>query len=540
MAQPDGSITLIQNLDTICPVDNPMVISIATDNQFAVEGVKAKLSLKFSEIDTNEGRNLILTWGDRTVLMVLKYDPDDSGTQMHAATTGQSLGDWVAVLCSDLNSNYYLAKDFLITVADYVTIVFEAKLPGAAYTLNLQSNPGQILGISEIPAPVDGVDPVLKPFYAIGLQVLSYPDNAILGEDLVTPNPEGVARFDIHDLLCDYLTPEFSWPQPADTRFVNRDHFIRQFTVRYGQTSDRQFRKMHLLYGDHYAILGGFDYKMLAGLNGTNFSIAAFVSTQKSFLTWQPEWKSISCSQKDMLFFLNIGDHNELHLFTRIYFTDGSSTGPILVDSMGVQSNKVYELLTGYETLSIASYLEGKVAHYYMVWLQDENGNALSIEMFYFIDFRYHAFERSFIFRNSFGAYDCFRATGRKKNTNHYERMILDRNFSEITVSRQYQILESESFTVNTGYINKASKNWLREMLLSEEVYEIIGDLKFPILIQNDEMDNFNDLETVYDLDIVYKYAFKNPKYSGQVNIIPLLAENLNILLSEDGKTLFA
>jgi len=76
-------------------------------------------------------------------------------------------------------------------------------------------------------------------------------------------------------------------------------------------------------------------------------------------------------------------------------------------------------------------------------------------------------------------------------------------------------------------------------MLLSEEVYAIIGDLKFPILIQNDEMDNFNDLETVYDLDIVYKYAFKNPKYSGQVNIIPLLAENLNILLSEDGKTLF-
>ena len=80
----------------------------------------------------------------------------------------------------------------------------------------------------------------------------------------------------------------------------------------------------------------------------------------------------------------------------------------------------------------------------------------------------------------------------------------------------------------------------LRELMLSEEVFEILGDYKFPILIQNEEVDNIDDLETIYEVDILYKYAFKNTKYSELSNTMPLLAENLNILLNEDGQSLFA
>jgi hypothetical protein len=156
------------------------------------------------------------------------------------------------------------------------------------------------------------------------------------------------------------------------------------------------------------------------------------------------------------------------------------------------------------------------------------------------MEFRPQQFSRTFIFRNSFGAYDVFRATGRKKHINKYERMILERNLSEFTLAQQYQILESESFMVSSGYISKTTKNWLRELMLSEEVFEILGDYKFPILIQNEEVDNIDDLETIYDIDILYKYAFKNPKYSELSNTMPLLAENLNILLNEDGNALFA
>jgi hypothetical protein len=110
MAITDSSITLIKNLDTVYPVDNPMVITVAMDNQYIVTGVKANLFLEFSQIDANEGMNLNLSWGSRSLFMVLKHEPDDSGAQMHSAKVGQSSADWLAVLCADLYANYYLTK----------------------------------------------------------------------------------------------------------------------------------------------------------------------------------------------------------------------------------------------------------------------------------------------------------------------------------------------------------------------------------------------------------------------------------------------
>ena len=52
--------------------------------------------------------------------------PDDSGEQMHPATV-VNLWDWLAVLCADLNANYYLSKDFEITVSGMIHF---ASLPG--------------------------------------------------------------------------------------------------------------------------------------------------------------------------------------------------------------------------------------------------------------------------------------------------------------------------------------------------------------------------------------------------------------------------
>ena len=76
--------------------------------------------------------------------------------------------------------------------------------------------------------------------------------------------------------------------------------------------------------------------------------------------------------------------------------------------------------------------------------------------------------------------------------------------------------------------------------MLSEEVFEILGDYKFPILIQNEEVDNIDDLETIYEVDIFYKYAFKNPKYSELSNTMPLFAENLNAFCSMKMETFYS
>jgi hypothetical protein len=535
------TLTVTKNLETLCPIDNPKVVTIHTDNQYSTAGLTAKLYLKFSVTEDNQGYNLVFRWNGKTLTMTLASVPDDSGEEMHTAMDGQSLADWLAVLCEDMNANYYLSKDFEITVTGYNTIRFIAWQAGELYNLEFIRNAGTIDGITEDPAAVDGIDPVLRDFYNVFLQVKPLNSEESLGQDMVGPDLSGNCNFDIHDLLCDFLTPEFEWPHENGEYHHSRVNFIKQFRVFYAESYDREFNKLFTLSGDHYAVLGGFDYKILAALNGIAYSLSEFIITFKAFLTWQPLVKRITTTQRDKLFYLVFNDISQLRPYIKVYYTDGTSGNIHQVTSFAAAQYQVHEFYTDYISLGIAAKLpQGKACLKYDYWLQDESDNIISQVRTYEIEFRQQQFSHTFIFRNSFGAYDVFRATGRKKHVNKYGRTVLERNFSEYTLEQQYQILESESFQVSSGYISKTTKNWLRELMLSEEVFEILGDYKFPILIQNEEVENIDDLETIYEVDILYKYAFKNPKYSELSNTMPLLAENLNALLNEDGNFLFA
>ncbi|HNQ82476.1 MAG TPA: hypothetical protein PKM34_02465 [Bacteroidales bacterium] len=533
------ALSVVKNLETICPVDNPKVVTIGTDNQFSTVGVKAVLSLLFTTVDETLGHLIMLRWNGITKAFALAASPDNSGLHIHVGLPSYQLWDWVALLCEDLSNNYYLSRDFdLVASGPYITIT--AKADGEEFTLEYLDDIEPVTGLSADPAPVSGVTPVLRDFYSIILQVKPHNSDVLLGQDMVTPDVNGHSSFDIHDLLCDYLTPEFAWPHEAGYTHVPRLKFLKKFRVQYAETYDRHVYKLNTLPGDHYAVLGGFDYKILAALNGIAYSYLDFITTFKAFLTWQPAIKPINKTQREKLFYLVFNDISNVVSFIKIYFTDGTTSSNTQIASFHAAQYDVIEFFTDYISLDIAGKEGQKTALKYDFWLQDESNNIISQVRTYEIEFRRQPFSRILIFRNSFGAYDIFRATGRKKHVNNYERMILERNSSEYTLAQQYQILESESFQVSSGFISRSMKNWLRELMLSEEVFEIIGDYRFPILIQNEQVENIDDQETIYEVDIKYKYAFKNPKYSELSNTMPLLAENLNALLNEDGNFLFA
>jgi hypothetical protein len=532
------SLAVVKNLETLCPVDNPKVITIGTDNQFSTPGVKAEFYLLFTTVDETTGHTIILSWNNTTLAFNLVDIPDQSGLQLRVGQNGQPLWTWVEWLRSDLSANYYLIKDFDIS-CNGDTITFTAKQEGSEFDLELIEEES-ITGMSASPLAIPGVTPVARPFYNILLQVKPMNSDDLLGQDMVTPDASGNATFDIHDLLCDYLTPEFDWPHEAGFTHVPRIKFLKQFRVQYAESYDKEYYRLNTLSGDHYAVLGGFDYKILAALNGISYSYSDVITTFKAFLTWQPTTKIISKTQRDKLFYLVFNQLSNVVSFIKIYFTDGTTSSNTQIASFHAAQYDVIEFFTDYISLDIAGKVGQKTALKYDFWLQDDQNAIISQVRTYEIEFRPQNYSRTFIFRNSFGAYDVFRATGRKKHTNNYERMIREHNESEFTLAQQYQILESETFQVSSGYVSRTFKNWLRELLLSEEVFEIMGDYKFPILIQNEQVENVDDQETLYDIDIFYKYAFKNPKYSELSNTMPLLAENLNAILNEDGNMLFS
>src|SRR5665254_16221 len=69
-------------------------------------------------------------------------------------------------------------------------------------------------------------------------------------------------------------------------------------------------------------------------------------------------------------------------------------------------------------------------------------------------------------------------------------------------LQEQYLVLERSVFTINSGWLTFAQRNWLRELLLSREVYEVIGDYKFPIIIQDEKEDLRDDDNYLYSLEI--------------------------------------
>ena len=68
------TLTVTKNLETICPVDNPKVVIIGTDNQYSTPGVTAKLYLKFSVTDEKPGHcNLVFKWNNKIFYHVLLH-----------------------------------------------------------------------------------------------------------------------------------------------------------------------------------------------------------------------------------------------------------------------------------------------------------------------------------------------------------------------------------------------------------------------------------------------------------------------------------
>jgi hypothetical protein len=288
-----------------------------------------------------------------------------------------------------------------------------------------------------------------------------------------------------------------------------------------------------------YAILGAFNYTMMAGLNDAQYGFMDYVITYKAFLTWQLTTKYINQTQPEKLFFLVFNDINTIELHIKVYWTDETDSGDQeLVQINGVSQYEVYEFMVGYPQIDFVK-LGDKGVEKYEIWLEDGAGNVQSQVRTYVVDTKTYRHERIFLFRNSFGGFDTFRATGRKIHYNEYERMILEHNDEEFSVKEVYQALESQTFTINTGWISRGVKNWLRELFVSQQAYEIINGYKFPIIITNDKNELFDDDTYLQDVKIEYKYSFKDSGFTGESTQQPLLAENLEILLNEDGQPLY-
>lgn len=532
------SITVIEAPDAVAPIGNEILLKLQTDNRFSTAGSPASLVLTFTNIDTVAGNKLIMAWSDIELELTLATTPDDSGTQIRKATPGMPVDYWIAWFAADMMRNYYLFRDFdcvVDTNADTITLT--AIEDGSLYDVTVSFH--NITGVDH--SQTAGADPVARD----GFEIVCLTDinNSgtweKLAEDRISPDDSEQATFALQDLFVPQLTAEYTWPEEQGTNYAQRLNHIKQYRYAYAELYDEVVRRLSTA-DTRLAILGAFDYKMAAALNGADYSFTDYITTYKAFLTWQPSSKTINTTQPEKLYFLVYNSISAIEIHIKVYYTDGTNSGDQeLATISGVVQYDVYELMVGYGAIDFSKW-SAKAVEKYEIWLEDNAGNVQSATFTYTLETKTFRHERIFLFRNSFGGFDTFRATGRKTQTSEYERLLLNKNSAGFSLQEQYQVLERSVFTVNTGWLSLAQRNWLRELLLSREAYEIMGDYKFPIVISDEKREFRDDNTYLYSLDINYNYAFKDPAFAGDYTQQPLLAENLEILLNENGEPLFA
>lgn len=245
---------------------------------------------------------------------------------------------------------------------------------------------------------------------------------------------------------------------------------------------------------------------------------------QIAFQTTAPNNKITRTDMKEYLTFL-FYDTLPASFYTRvrIVFTDGTSTNySITQTTAGVAAwdMQAWRVPSSYSALDIASHLGGKVAWYYEVYISDSVNVHFTETRRYYLDYKKETNIRKIVWRNSQGGEDSFYFTGNEKfnteitqrSTNNYVVPFYNVMYGQRTVSNR-----REQITIKTGtwLSSREMANWLRDMRLSEFIYEDSADVGYlPIEILPGTFNIYDAEKTGYQIEFEYQYRFNNHSYT--------------------------
>ena len=258
-------------------------------------------------------------------------------------------------------------------------------------------------------------------------------------------------------------------------------------------------------------------YAIKAGLSnedfyayGDNF-FKSWQAENRQFLSWQPDYKTVSYAQEEYLYFLlNFTPMpTEVCLRLRCFYADGSFSDPVTVMSL---SNpllcSVVCCPVGAGVLQV-----DPLAVSYEVWLSNENGWRFSATRTFLIDFNYQLADRCILFVNSLGGWDTLRLLGEGSRTLKVAQTVaeVERTASASTDFSELKIISIEGeyeIQVSTGYFRRDAAQYLRyldELLLSDEMYLITDKGHRPLQLTTNSL-----LDTLDNADLIARsFSFR-------------------------------
>lgn len=257
--------------------------------------------------------------------------------------------------------------------------------------------------------------------------------NQTLLEQSYEPGPDLMVRIDLKEVIEGQL----SYNLDAGSLFYVQPNLAETFT----------------------AVIDGTEYNFRVVRGGVaNLADTATNWLKLHFLTWQPRVKPVTYYSPEWLTYYAV---EECTAKLKATYPDKSTT----VISLGT-------CVAGHATTMNLQYsvIAGKLGNtypsYYEVWIE-RSGTKLSESQVYAFSNPMSEDEQWYLFENSLGGLDTFRATGTNNLNAEHEHKIAE--FGD--VREEYQVDTQRKYTKNTGYLDEYSRRWLLDFFPSRAKY---------------------------------------------------------------------
>lgn len=315
--------------------------------------------------------------------------------------------------------------------------------------------------------------------------ILSYADSKqVIVQHTYTPNDKNRITIKVKDIIL----PLLSFHLKDTDEVYAQDDIIKTFQATI-YAVDAAYAKKQVNFS---VIRAGVD--SLAD-SATNF-------LRGNFLTWQPNVKAVTYYSPE---FLTYYAQSTCVVKCRAYLWSGAGYEEKTVTVATLNAGKVYTIPVQYAI--IAKLIGGNVLpSYYDVWVESTSGYRRTYQQRYYADDQKSEEEEWFLFENSLGGIDCFRAYGNSENTAEHTHNVVEIEED----SEEYRVDTARKYKKHTGYLDSKERQWLLDFFPSLGKYHYQQQAIRKITVTESDV-NWDAKELPSDYSFTYKYADARP-----------------------------
>lgn len=315
--------------------------------------------------------------------------------------------------------------------------------------------------------------------------ILSYADSKqVIVQHTYTPNDKNRITIKVKDIIL----PLLSFQLKDTDEVYAQDDIIKTFQATIYAVDASSTKKQV-----NFSVIR-------AGVDSLADSATNFL--RGNFLTWQPNVKPVTYYSPE---FLTYYAQSTCVVKCRAYLWSGAGYEEKTVTVATLNAGKVYTIPVQYAI--IAKLIGGNVLpSYYDVWVESTSGYRRTYQQRYYADDQKSEEEEWFLFENSLGGIDCFRAYGNSENTAEHTHNVVEIEED----SEEYRVDTARKYKKHTGYLDSKERQWLLDFFPSLGKYHYQQQAIRKITVTESDV-NWDAKELPSDYSFTYKYADARP-----------------------------